>query len=277
MRGDYTLRMQNGVGIVTSDMLDGLGVLHGFTTRYGGKSAAPLDTLNLGFNRPEPRDIITKNYRLLCAAYGLDFDKLVLVSYVHGNNVLEVTRKDCGRGINPALPKLPDCDGIVTNDPDVVLFTLHADCSALFVVDAKRRAIGLAHAGWRGTKGRIGAKLIEKMHTLYGTDSSDVYAVISPCICGKCYEVGRDVGEEFLSEFVDERIIAPHSDPEKMYIDIRLAAEDSFLAAGVPSEHIGHIPCCTYERDELFYSYRRTGRDKTGAMGAFLTLQGDRT
>ena len=272
MNGDYTLRMRNGVGIVTSAMLDCLGVCHGFTTRYGGLSAPPIDTLNLGFNRPEPREIITENYKRLCAAYGLDFSKLVLVSYVHGNNVIEVTEKDCGRGIDENLPPLPDCDGIVTNSPDVVLFTLHADCSAFFVYDIKNKAVGLSHAGWRGTIGRIGAKLIEKMHECYGTEPSDVYAVISPCICGHCYEVDKAIGEQFITEFGDSSMVLPHDDESKVHLDIRRAAELAFLQAGVPMSHIGHIPCCTYEREELFYSYRRDGRGRTGAMGGFIRL-----
>ena len=273
MTGDYTLHMQDGVGIVTSRLFESLGVCHGFTTRYGGVSEPPLDSLNLGFNRPESRETVTENYKRLCRAYDLNFDKLVLVSYVHGNNVREVTRADCGRGIKQDLPPLPDCDGIVTNDPEVVLFTLHADCSAFFLFDLKNKAIGLSHAGWRGTYGRIGQKLIEKMHECYGTDPCDVYAVISPCICGKCYEVEKKIGDMFVAEFNDEKIMREHENPEKAYIDIRLAAEDGFLQAGVLPEHIGHIPCCTYERDELFYSYRRDGRGKTGAMGAFLTLK----
>jgi len=273
MNSDYTLHMQDGVGIVTSSLLDEAGVHHGFTTRYGGMSKPPIDTLNLGFNRPEPMETVTENYKRLCRAYDLDFDKLVLVSYVHGNNVIEVTARDCGRGIRPECEPLPDCDGIVTNDPDVVLFTLHADCSAFFVADMKHNAIGLSHAGWRGTYGRIGQKLIEKMHSCYGTRAEDVYAVVGPCICGKCYEVDRSIGEMFINEFGDGNIMREHENPDKAYIDIRLAAEDGFIQAGVRQEHIGHIPCCTYEREELFYSYRRDGRGRTGAMGAFLTLR----
>lgn len=272
MTGDYTLHIKDGVGIVTSALLDNIGVRHGFTTRLGGISAKPIDTLNLGFNRPEPRKNVTANYKKLCSAYCLDYEKLVLVSYVHGNTVQEVTPKDCGRGIREECEPLPPCDGIVTNSPDVVLFTLHADCSAFFVVDPKEKAIGLAHAGWRGTKGRIGAELIRKMNELYGSRASDMYAVISPCICGNCYEVDRETGESFVKEFSDERLISQHPDTKKVYLDIRAAAEDAFLSAGILPEHLGHIPCCTFEREELFYSYRRSGRDKTGAMGAFLTL-----
>ncbi|MBQ9949128.1 MAG: peptidoglycan editing factor PgeF [Clostridia bacterium] len=277
MNGDYTLTMRDGVGVVTCDMLSPLPVRHGFTTRLGGFSDAPIDALNLGFNRPEPRAVIESNYKKLCGAYGVDYNKLVLVSYVHGTDVLEVTKKDCGRGIKDGLTPLPDCDGIITQDPDVVLFTLHADCSAFFVVDPVHNAIGLAHAGWRGTLGRIGEKLIRKMHECYGSVPCDMYAAVGPCICGDCYEVSRDVGELFTAEFNDERLIKPHPNDEKVYLDIRTAAENAFIQAGVPRENVGHIPCCTFENEDLFYSYRRNGRGKTGAMGAFLALGKDKS
>ena len=274
MNLDYTLEMLSGVGVVKSNQLMKLGVKHGFTTRLGGKSEAPIDTLNFGFNRPEPRNVTEANYKALCNAYSLDCNKLILVSYVHGCNVLEVTRRDCGRGIKPDIPPLPDCDGIVTNDPEVVLFTLHADCSAFFVYDPVNHAIGLAHAGWRGTYGRINSALIDKMHELYGTQAENVYAMIGPHICGSCYEVSRDIARDFIKEFGDASTVTPHDDPNKAYLDIGRAAYLGFMEAGVSDDKISMIPCCTYENSDLFYSYRRDGRGKTGAMGAFLTLEG---
>lgn len=272
MQNDYTLFMSKGVGIVRSDLFSSLGIAHGFTTRIGGNSKAPLDSLNLGFNRPEPREVTESNCRALCEAYNISFESLVLVSYVHGTNVLEVTRDDRGRGIKKELAPLPDCDGIVTNDPEVTLLTLHADCSALFVADPIKKAIGLAHAGWRGTLGRIGEGLITKMRELYGSRAEDMYALISPCICGDCYEVGRDVADSFIREFGTDGVVKRHEDPEKAYLNIRLAAETGFLQAGISPLRLACIPCCTYENADLFYSYRRDGRDRTGAMAAYLRL-----
>lgn len=264
--------MHGGVGVVTSDMLSALDVKHGFTTRLGGESKPPIDTLNLGFNRPEPRSIITENYKRLCREYDIPFESLVLVKYVHGTNVLEVTAKDCGRGIDENKPALFDCDGIVTNDPDVTLFTLHADCSAFFAVDPNKRAIGLAHAGWRGTYGRIGVRLIEKMRELYGCEPCDMYIAVGPCICGDCYEVSNDVAELFTREFDDDSLAKPHREESKKYLDIRRAAQIQFLQAGINEERFSVIPCCTFENPDLFYSFRRDGRGKTGAMGAFLRI-----
>lgn len=273
MNSNYTLRLENGVGIVTSSLLDGIGIKHGFTTRLGGVSEKPIDSLNLGFNRPEPRENIVENYRRLCNAYGLNFESLVLVSYAHGTNVVKVTAKDCGRGISLDKDPLPECDGIITNDPNVTLFTLHADCSAFFVADPIKRAIGLAHAGWRGTYGRIGKNLIDRMVKEYDCNASDMFAVVSPCICGDCYEVSEDVADMFVKEYDCKELIKPHARKGKFYLDIRRAARLQFIEAGLPKKQIADINSCTFENEDLFYSYRRSGRDKTGAMGAFLTLK----
>ena len=272
MTSDYTVEVINGVGIVKNNMLDAVDVSHGFTTRLGGISKPPIDTLNLGFNRPEPRETVIENYKRLCDAYGLDFNSLVLVSYEHGTNVEQVTRKDTGRGIFENLEPLPPCDGIVTNDPEVTLFTLHADCSAFFVVDPIKRAIGLAHAGWKGTFGKIGENLVKKLQECYGCKPADLYAVVSPCICRNCFEVGKDIADMFRKEYGDDVVSYTHIDDSKAYVDIRQAAHIIFENAGLLKEHIGDIPMCTYENPDLLYSYRRDGRNKTGAMGAFLKL-----
>lgn len=259
---------------LTSNLISQTGVLHGFTTRKGGNSRPPLDSLNLGFNRPEPREIIESNYHALCDACGVDYSSLVLVNYVHGTNVKAVTAADCGRGICKGKEPLPPCDGIVTNDPNVTLFTLHADCAALFVVDPVKKAIGLAHAGWRGVFGRMGQKLADKLSECYGSDPKDLVAAISPCICKNCYEVSLELAQSFADEFGKECAVFNHKNPEKAYIDIMLAAYKGFCDAGVPCSNISKMDFCTYEHSELFYSYRRSGKDKTGAMGAFLSLRG---
>lgn len=266
-QSDYTVSVKNGVGIVFSN---GLEVAHGYTTRLGGVSQPPFDALNLGWNRDEPKENIRRNYELLCDAFGLAINSLVLVNYKHGTNVLAVDKRYCGSGI---LSKpLPECDGLVTNDESVVLATLHADCACLFVYDSAARCIGIAHAGWRGIFGRIGAKLVEKMAEQYDSKAHNVKVAISPCICENCYEVDRSLAFEFEKEFRRNDVSLPHTNPEKAYLNLRLAAELQFLDCGILRENIYHISCCTYENEELFYSYRRDDK-KAGASAGFITLR----
>lgn len=246
---------------------------HGFSTRTGGVSSVPFSSLNMGFNRPEPRENILENYRRFCSANGLDFHSLVLAAYAHGTNVEKVEKSDMGRGIDPDLPPLPDCDGIVTNDPDVTLLTLHADCLAYFVFDPVHRAIGLAHAGWRGTLGGVGRNVIESMRMHYGTDPKDCVVCIGPGICGDCYEVGDDVADEFEAEY-GAGVVVRYED-RNPHIDITAASRLQFIRCGVPEASVHTAGLCTYESEELFFSYRRDGKihGKTGAMCAYMRLR----
>ena len=260
-----------GVGIIRSKRLeDTPGVTHGFTTRIGGVSKPPFDTLNLGTSRDEPMANILENYRRLAAAYGLEYGELALVRHEHGDTILRIDRSHGGRGV--ALEPLGFSDGFVTNDPLVTLMTCHADCSAFFIYDPKTRSIGLAHAGWKGMYKRIGQKLAQRLQTEFGADPKDMIAVIGPCICGKCFEVERELAQSFANEFDCPDIYSVREDkPDKGYVSLRAAAVIQLLDAGVKKESISIMGLCTMEEKELFYSFRRDGKG-TGSMAAFLKL-----
>ncbi|MBO4384181.1 MAG: peptidoglycan editing factor PgeF [Clostridia bacterium] len=247
------------------------GIDHGFSTRIGGISEPPFDTLNLGTSRNEPMSNILTNYRILCSAYGLDYDDLALVRHEHGSNILRLTGEDRGRGLD--REPLEYSDGLVTNDPSVTLVTCHADCSAFFFYDKKHGAIGLAHAGWKGMYARIGQKMVLRMHDEFGTDPSDLSAVIGPCICEKCFEVDLNLGEAFEKEFDCPDILAAGTGKksDKAYVSLRAAALIQLLDAGMSESSISIMDHCTMEEKDLFYSYRRDGKD-TGSMAAYLKL-----
>lgn len=261
---------QDGVGVIVSDRLCEEGVIHGFTTRRGGVSKPPFDTLNLGTTRDEPMENILTNYRLLAEAYGLGFDKLALVRHEHGDNILRLDRSHAGRGITREL--LDFSDGLITNDPELVLMTCHADCSAFFLWDRGKNAIGLAHAGWKGMRKRVGQRLLEKMVAEFGTDPADVIASIGPCICENCFEVERELAQSFADEFDcrDIYLVKPEK-PDKGYVCLHAAAIIQLMDGGLPFENISVMRYCTFEERDLFFSYRRDGKG-TGSMGAFLKL-----
>lgn len=265
------LEEKEGVVVVVSDLLEEeAGISHGFTTRIGGVSKPPFDTLNLGTTRDEPMENILANYRKLAHAYELDFEKLALVRHEHGNRVLRIDRSHAGRGLTREL--FPFSDGLVTNDPEVTLMTCHADCSAFFLYDRKNRCIGLAHAGWKGMFKRVGQRLLETMVSEYGTEPRDVVAAIGPCICENCFEVELELAKSFAEEFDCPDIFTRRAEkPDKGYVSLHAAAIIQLMDAGVPLESISLMPFCTYEEKALFFSFRRDGRG-TGSMGAFLTL-----
>lgn len=266
----YSLVSKSGVEIVVSDALRAeSGICHGFTTRIGGVSPSPFDTLNFSLSRADNPENVIRNLKLLSASYGLDFNKLAFVNHEHGTKVIRIDSSHCGCGIT--REKLPFCDGLVTNDPNVTLLTCHADCGAIFVYDRKRKAIGLAHSGWRGTLNRIGSALVEKMHDEFGSEPQSLIAALGPCICKKCFEVDAELGERFRSEFDYPGIMRPGR-TGKAYVDIEAALAIQLAEAGILKHNISSMDLCTFENRDLFFSYRRDGIG-TGAMVSFLTLK----
>lgn len=262
-----------GVGVFVSESLCSVpGLTHGFTARLGGVSLPPFDSLNLGTSRDEPYDNILANYRILCGAYGLDYDELALVRHEHGDNILRIDRSAGGRGV--ALPPLDFSDGFVTNDPGITLVTNHADCAAFFLYDPVTRSIGLAHAGWKGMFARIGQKLALRLKREFGAEPCDMLAVVGPCICENCFEVERELGERFAEEFDCPDIFTSGGSekPDKAYVSLHTAALIQLKDAGVQLENIRLMKHCTMEERGLFYSYRRDGKN-TGSMAAFLRLR----
>lgn len=259
---------EKGLGLYRAQSLIDTGLAaHGFSTRRGGVSGAPYESLNLSLSRPDLIENIHKNYTLFADTWGFELASVAIVSYEHGNHVMVVdgTKRGCGlMGEN----KLPPCDGIITNDPDVTLLTLHADCGAIYFADPKKRAVGLLHAGWRGTLTRIGTKLIEAMQAAFESDPQDIIVAMGPCICGNCYEVDEGIANKFIKEFSTDSMIKRKNKP---HVDLALCVAIQLMECGVLPEHMTIMGDCTFENREHFFSYRRD-KGQTGAMAAFIKL-----
>ena len=270
MRHGYALSLaENGTASLHAPALDKLGgVKHGFSARCGGVSRAPYDTLNLSWSRMESYETAVENFRRYCGAFGFSYPSLAIINYEHGAKVLPLTREDCGRGFG--REPLPFCDGLVTNDPEVTLVTSHADCGVFFLYDPEQRAVGIAHAGWKGTLLRIGAETVAQMQKNYRCKSESIFAAIGPCICRACFEVDLPLAERFADEFHDPQIYSPGK-IGKAQLDLERAAAAQLLDAGVPAENITLMHACTYHNPELFISYRRD-HGETGSMSGFIAL-----
>jgi YfiH family protein len=257
-----------GAGFYTSPALERLeGFDHGFTARGGGVSEGYFSSLNLSFSRPENRENVMENYRIFCRAAGIPFDSMVMDNYEHGTTVLRVDAADAGKGY--LIDPLPACDGLVTNDPRITLITGHADCMAFFLIDPVRRCIGLAHAGWRGALGRIGARVAEMMVQLFGSDPADIVASIGPSICPDCFEVGQNVAQEFDASFPDIPCVLPRAGA-RPHVDLWMVACKQLFDAGLTPEHVSLFDVCTMETPCL-YSHRRD-QGNTGGMAAYLRI-----
>ena len=263
-------RTNKGTGLYCAEALDKAGgVSHGFSTREGGITFdPPKASLNLSWTRCGSPEEVIANFKIFAEGAGIDYDDMAVVNHEHGANVLRIAHEHRGRGFYK--DPLPPCDGIITDDPTVTLVTSHADCGAYFFYDPVHRAIGMAHAGWKGTLLRIGAEMARRMAEEFDTDPSDIIAATGPCICRDCFEVDADLGEKFQSEFGYPGISRPGRQG-KAYVDLELAAAVQFVEAGIRPESITLMNACTYENRQHFFSHRRD-KGITGSMAAYIKL-----
>lgn len=247
-------------------------VEHCFTTREGGVSQGIFESLNVSFTRGDDEAAVIENYNRLADALGVKTEQFVCSQQTHTTNVRRVGKSDCGIGVTKPLT-YEDVDGLITDEPGVVLSTFYADCVPLYFVDPVHKAIGLSHSGWRGTVGRMGQKTLEAMKKVFGTEPKDVYVAVGPSICQECYEISRDVAEEFRKEFQGhEQEILWQKSEEKFHLDLWRCNEIVMTEAGILPEHLAVTNLCTCCNSKLLFSHRAS-LGKRGNLGAFLYIK----
>jgi len=265
---------RNGVGFLTFPALEALPFLrHAFSTRIGGVSGEEFSTLNLAFGRGDPDENVMENYRRICAAAGFGPDSMVSSAQVHRTVVRRVGRQNCGEGFT--RPKPEGVDGLITDEPGVTLVTHHADCAALYFADPVQKAIGLSHAGWRGTAARIGAETVRSMVREFGSRPEDIICVIGPSIGPCCFEVDAPVYEIFVGMDDLSPVDWTREDGGgKYHIDLWEANRRILMSAGVPEQNISVSGLCTQCHPDLLFSHRAS-QGKRGGLAAFLALRED--
>lgn len=213
-----------------------------FSTRAGGVSEGPYDSLNLGRMTGDDVERVDENRRLLCAEIGTTPERLALNRQVHSTLV---HRAEPGARGEPG-------DGLWTDEPDLPVLAMSADCLPIALARAGhgRPGVAVLHAGWRGLLAGIVA---EGVTTLGGRMHAAIGPAIGPC----CYEVGPEVAEPFVAAFGPEVL-------QGRNLDLWTAAELALLAAGV--EEVERVDLCTSCNPELFFSHRRTGKPR-GVQG----------
>ncbi len=239
-------REKDGVRWLQAE-LDGAGAA--FSTRLGGVSEAPFDTLNLGLLTDDDAEAVRENRRRLAVALGFEPERFAFARQVHGTRLIEHPTAFRGSFVRPETTKeprneVPEADGHVLREPGMAALVFTADCLPVAVVGPRRMA--MLHAGWRGLAGGILAAGAEAV----GATS----AAIGPGIGRCCYEVGDEVLESFsdLGEGV----------AEGRMLDLAEVARRQLAGAGV--ERVESAGLCTSCEAELFFSHRRdagrTGR-----------------
>lgn len=243
------------------------GALAVFTTRRGGVSREPYESLNLGLHTGDHPRAVVANRNILFAALGMRQDRVFTLNQVHGDRVVVIQDEDDLRRKRGA-----DADAVITHLNNVVLTCFFADCQGIYIFDPAHRVIALAHAGWRGTVARIAEKCLQVMVRVYGSRPGDCLAAISPAAGVCCYEVGDDVCLAVREAFPGEwKNLLVRKENGRLYFGMSLANFRVLQEAGVKRENIIDSGLCTICRQDLFFSYRGSG-GTTGRMAALLSL-----
>ncbi len=230
------------------------------STRMGGVSNGPFRSLNLGITTTDDAENVRENTSILSSAAGFDPAGLVSSDQVHGTSILIAEKPG----------RYPGYDAFITRTANLFLCIYTADCYPVLIYDPVNRAAGAAHAGWKGTAGRIVVKTLEAMHESFGTKPSECTVWIGSGISAGAYEVGGEVAEAFPSECCLPA--TSEEDGEKKQLDLSLANYLQLVRSGIPETNIGRSPFCTFRDSDLFYSYRRDN-GITGRMASIIGMK----
>lgn len=262
---------ENGVGLLRFRELSKMeGVNALFSTRIGGISKNEFSAMNLGFDRGDPRENVETNYRLFANAAGVQAENMVCGNQDHQTNVKRIEKEDAGTGI--WRDKFQESlDGLCTDCYDIPLIIYASDCVPIYFYDREHHAIGLAHAGWKGTAAGMARVMVETMAKEYGSDPSKLFVGIGPSIGYSCFEVDSPVAEQFLALPGSKAFVAEAGEG-KYHVDLWECNCQMLTGAGVLPEHIDMGFVCTMCNSNLVFSHRKT-QGRRGSNCALLSLE----
>jgi polyphenol oxidase len=227
------------------------------------------DRWNYALHVGEDPGRVVQNREQLLSQLRFPVSSWTCANQVHGTHVHVVNQSERGRGKESQETAIPATDGLITGEEDVLLSSFYADCVPLLFYSPEADIVGVAHAGWRGTVGEIGRRMVEAMESK-GASAETILAAIAPSIGGCCYEVDEKVAHPLLEVLPDasSEVLRPVQ-PGKWKLDLRQANRQLLLRAGLQPENILVTKWCTSCHPELFHSHRRD-KGKTGRMAAFI-------
>lgn len=267
----FTVHQKNDLFWLTTPLLDSYAsISHGFSTRTGGVSPAPWNSLNLRIGCGDTQENLMENYRRFCSVIGTDPRRTVLSRQVHETTVRVCTAADAGKG----LRSLRDytADALITREPALPLVVFSADCGILLLYDPIQKAIGAIHAGWRGCAGGIVEKTVQTMGDMFSSDPRNIIAAVGPCIGRCCFETDADVPDAMQAALGNDAKPYLEQRGTKFHVDLAGLNRQWLLRSGLQPEHIDVCGLCTACRSDWFWSHRKLG-DARGAQIAMIALR----
>lgn len=233
------------------------GLIAAESTRHGGVSIAPYQSLNLGRNTNDNAKHVDENRERFFAALGIDPDQVATSHQVHGQAILTVTEPGRYEGY----------DALMTNQPNLFVGVSVADCVPILVYDPKNKAVAAIHAGWKGTIAELVRLTLEAMQRTYQTNARDCYAYVGTCIDETSFEVGPDVADLFAPDFkrVDEFT-------QRTFVNLRSANTRQLTNFGVPTAQIAVSSFSTVLNNDDYFSHRLE-KGQTGRLMALIGLK----
>jgi YfiH family protein len=235
----------------------------GFTSRTGGVSKSPMTSLNCALHVGDRLEDVITNRQLVAECAGFTIDAWTCAEQVHSNAIQKVSRQHMGLGNNSRDQAFQDTDALISNESGIMLAAFFADCVPLYFVDPVHHAIGLAHAGWKGTALHIAERTIEAMNRQFGSQPEQILTAIGPSIGVCCYEVNDQVIEQLdCKRPVQKR-------NGRYMLDLKETNRQFMIRAGILPTNIEISEWCTSCNTDLFYSHRAEN-GQTGRMTAWI-------
>ena len=271
MREGFCHNEKSGVHFLSVPSFDETGLcITAFSTRLGGVSKPPLESMNLGFGRGDARETVLENYRIFGEAASFPHEKLIAFTQVHKNDVCVADKSFAGEAFSPNKREF---DAIVTNIKGLPIATYHADCVPVFLLDPVKKAVGVAHAGWRGTALASPVAAAKKMCEVFSSSPSDILVGVGPAISKSNFETDSDVPNAMLSAFGEEaREFITDRKNGKFLVSLPGLCVYALKKFGIRDENITLSGECTYDKSDLYWSHRKTHGIR-GAMAAVIMLK----
>ena len=205
---------------------------------------------------------VLANRRNFLEPLGIDPHRIVCANQVHGSRVVYVDKLDAGKGALSAETAITNTDAFITDQKNIPLAIFTADCLSVFLFDPVKQAIGLVHAGWRGTKDDVSGKAVNFMKERFDSDPRDLLAAFGPLLAECCYEVTSEFKEYF------ERGIIQKND--RLYFDLRAVNKEQLLGEGLKLANISYLSDCTACKNEKYFSFRKEGSSAGRQMSVIM-------